>query len=67
MLALGVHRGPVTASENKKADKFNTHLAITPASMALPVQVLVTITNKTRKAPLKQEAKSLDCAVNRHI
>ena len=46
MQALDVYRGPMTASVNKEAGKFNTHLAIIPGRMALPLQVLVIIINK---------------------
>lgn len=41
MLALDTYRGPMKASVNKVADKFNTHIVIIPGSMALPLQVLV--------------------------
>ena len=37
MLALGISWGPMIASVNKEAGKFNTHLVIIPASMAFLV------------------------------
>lgn len=53
VLALDAYRGLKTASVNKEAGKFNTHLVIIPGSIALLLQVLVFIINKTCKMTLQ--------------